>query len=116
MFFLKPLVTHVWNTVGNPGNLPDYELTLRANELESSGLLQKICFLNISLAPQEPPGKMYASKVIPKKPVFGNAQHCQENNFATKCALLWRDVTVTSQCPNKVICAHTNLERAFIDH
>ena len=43
----------------DPGNLPDKVVTPRANELERSGLLQKICFLEYSFAPQEHLGKLH---------------------------------------------------------
>ena len=42
-----------------PGNLPDKVVTPRANEIERSGLLQKICFLEYFFAPQEHLGKLY---------------------------------------------------------
>ena len=38
----------------NPGNLPDKVVSPRGNEVERSGLLQKICFFEYSLAPQGP--------------------------------------------------------------
>ena len=79
-----------------PGNLPDKVVTPRGNELERSGLLQKICFLEYSLAPPGASREIAYFKSYFQKTVFRRAQHCQENNFATERAFPWRDVAVTS--------------------
>ena len=60
----------------NPGNLTGKYLTPEVKEIERSGFLQNDRLSKTFLAPQEPNWKPLASRVIFKKLVFGNAQHC----------------------------------------